>query len=485
VIGHVEQFIEEHGLLSPGETIIAAVSGGVDSMVMLHVLRTLAKKHRYRIHVVHVNHQLRGEESDEDARFVQAVCADWDVPCEPVTVDVVRERERNGRQVSVQVAARNLRYRVLVDAAKRRGAAVICTAHHANDQAETVLLRILNGTSPAGLRGIPKATERGGVRIVRPLHNVWKEEIMRYANRFAVPFRTDSSNTSLKYVRNQVRFRVLPYLEKEYNKNIQQRLYQLGTLAEAEDAFLDGEAKKVFSQVVSVIGEGCVSAGVKELLALPLALQRRVITLILYCLGGQTFPWAFVHVEAVRRLLLNRSPGAIIDLPRNIRARREYDFLHVFQCAEPAAMLGKGPVHISRVLTIPGNTPVPELGVSVETVLEEVGETGLPECPRHAWEACFDYDAMAGLPVAIRNRLPGDTMRPRGFSGTKKLKKLFMESHIPKHRRDRWPILTVGNEIVWLVGIRRGSGYEVTRDTQRVLRIRVTPPGDASTMGWR
>jgi tRNA(Ile)-lysidine synthase len=460
----IKSTIEEHRLLSPGEHVLVAVSGGADSMALLFLLKQLAPEFSLTLSVGHVEHGLRGEESRADEAFVREWAARWDVPVYVGRFDVPAYAKERG--VSFEVAAREVRYKYLRDTAAAIGARKIAFAHHANDQVETILMRFLRGTSPTGLSGIPLIRDMNGIQIIRPLLYIWKNEIEDFCRKEGIDYRTDSSNRSVKYFRNKIRLNLLPHLEHEYNKNVQKVIYQLGEIQRDEDRYMEEEAGKALERVTKAREKGRYTLDNAAMRMLPVALQRRVIKLILYYLSEHTREWESAHIEGIRRLIHGDAPHAQVDLAQHIRAYREYHLLHMVCRKEEPSLLFTGAVP----LRIPGRTEIPELGIRVDAFLID----GAHASPDSEWEARFDYDRLACHPLEIRTRRAGDVLRPFGMTGTKKIKDLLMEAKVPRRDRDRWPLLIWNDQIEWVIGIRRGRGAVVTPNTRRTLCIRVT-----------
>lgn len=476
----VRQAIKDGRLLEKGERILVGVSGGADSVALLTVLHELSGEEGWELHVAHVEHGLRGEESLADAEFVKRLCGELRLPFHLGQPDVKNFARK--KRVSIQVAARELRYAFFLETARAVGAAKLALAHHADDQAETVLMRILRGTSVSGLAGIPLRRQLDGLEIVRPLLDVWRDEIEEYCARAQIRYRTDSSNALTGYFRNKIRLQLMPLLRAEYNENVKKALVQLGKIASAEDEYLTERAARLLEQAVAGKSSRTATLKVRVVLNAPLALQRRAITLILYYLCGHTKEWEAKHIEQILELAAHSMPSARIHLPGGIQAWRQYDLLHI----------GKREEMISSADAIRVTLPVPRqfrdsngklqffevpglnLRGSIELLEGAVASAG-------PWEAVFDYDAVRGRAFQIRTRRRGDIMRPLGMTGTKRLKEVFMEARIPREQRDLWPIWVLGEEIAWVTGIRRGNVAIVHAQTRQTLRVRVNMQSSSVT----
>ena len=292
-LSELTELAREEKLWSQGDTLVVAVSGGPDSMALLHLLHRLSAPERLKLVAAHVDHGFRGEESAREAETVRQYAAMLGVPCESTFIDMpayIEESRMNG-----QAASREKRYAYLHGVARTYGASRIALAHHADDQAETVLMRIVRGTGLGGLAGIPISRSEKNVELIRPLLRKYKADILRYCDLWAVPYSFDSSNGHKHYFRNVVRLDILPYLSA-HNPQFPQSLVRLAELAAAEDDWLAQETKAVYERHVLPHREGC-QLNRKALLGLHVALQRRLIKLILSYIGLETETTSFESVE--------------------------------------------------------------------------------------------------------------------------------------------------------------------------------------------
>jgi tRNA(Ile)-lysidine synthase len=477
VLARVRETIKKERLFQTGDCVVVAVSGGLDSMVLFDVLCELAEEWRLKLVVAHVDHGLRGEDSARDALFVKERAQARGVPFYEKKADVAAYARE--RKLSTQVAAREVRYAFLAEVAQKVGAVSIATAHHADDQAETVLMRVLRGTSMRGLAGIPvRRPAEDGLVYVRPLLKVWRSEIMAYARERGIVHREDASNASVKYLRNKIRIQLLPRLAEEYNAGVKTALVQLAELAREDDLYLMQEAEKALTAILTKKTSNIVAVDGKRLAVMPLPLQRRVITLILYYLRGNTSQWEQIHIESVRSLLENRYPSSRVSLPDGLTAWREYDLLVLGE--RRALPDAAGSVQLSDVLTSAGVHTLTAYGFTFVARVED----GVPSRGRDRWVVQFDADELSGSSIYIRTWVTGDVMRPLGLSGTKKLSDVFIDAKVPKSERLSWPLLVIDDEIAWAVGLCRGAQAPITAKTQRTLIVHATPTYSISNTGW-
>lgn len=453
------RFIESRRLLQPGMRVVVGVSGGVDSVALLHVLKELAPL-SLTLHVAHLNHLLRPE-AGEDARFVQRLAHSWGIPVTIGYADV--KRIAAVKRTGIEAAGRLARYSFLRHVARGVGADRIAVAHHAGDRVETILLNLLRGTGPSGLSGIPV---RNG-DVVRPLLCVTRDEIEAYCRGVGLSWRVDPSNLSTDYQRNRIRHQLLPFLKREFNPRVEDALLRMGDIIEEEDAFLNDYALKAGRKLVKEIGEGEVRLDLPGFLELPHPVRRRLLRAAVMAAAGRLEDLGFLHVEECLHLLLEGAVGGELHLPGGLRIRKSY---RDFTISKDEKTFVKKPF-VERQIAVPGQTPLPELGFTVSAwVIERDGgwSTDLPDFRNSGLKACFDYDQIR-LPLLVRTRRPGDRMRPFGMDGSKKLKKLFGELKIPREERDRIPLVASDGEIYWAVGCRRSRDALVTPETRRVL----------------
>jgi len=341
MINKVKNWIERNHLIVGGDRVLAACSGGPDSVVLVHILHALTGDLGFQLKVAHVDHMLRGEASRADAAFVEAMCRSMGIPCYCTAVDVRREVRRGGG--SEEEVARKLRYAFLQQVAAEWGGAKIATGHHLDDQAETVLINLLRGAGSTGLRGMqPK-----NGNIIRPLLNVSRVEIVDYCRQQQLAYRIDQSNFTTDYLRNRLRWELLPLLERDYNPNIKEILWRTALLAADEHDFLRQQAGKFWPELVTETADKLIIDTLR-LSSLHIALQREILRLAIEKKRGSLTGITFLHVEKLIWLNENGRVGAIIELPGGILALKSYNRI------ELAAELPGSP--LGESIPPPGNT---------------------------------------------------------------------------------------------------------------------------------
>ncbi len=469
--------------------IVLGVSGGVDSVCLLHVTADLAPRYGLRPHVVHVHHGLRGAEADEDAAFVEAEARRLGLPVTVVRVDVARAAQAPG--VSVEEAARQWRYAVLGREARRVAARWVAVAHHADDQVETVLMHLLRGAGLAGLRGMLPVTWYGHLRLplvppaerpdpadlwlVRPLLYTPRAAIASWVEARGLSYRFDRSNLDTTFFRNRLRHEVLPMLE-QVNPQVRHALFALAELAAADFDLLQALAREAWLSVHRGEGAGWVRFDLAGWRALPLALRRGVLRDAVMYLRRELRDVGFGQVERARRFLEDprQQAGAECTLPAGLVVRREY---RTFLVAE--ADVGTAPWAVPQVTAAVTVSGPGQYALSPEWVMdvalldrEAVGDAWRRNPDR--WTAYFDADALA-WPLVVRPRQPGERLRPLGMQGKRVLiSDLLANAKVPRWTRERWPVLAdARGEGLWVVGVRQADVGRITPATRRVLVVRV------------
>ncbi|SDS77861.1 tRNA(Ile)-lysidine synthase [Paenibacillaceae bacterium GAS479] len=477
VLQELSRMGTEERLWERGDTVLVAVSGGPDSMALLHALHTYAERLGVRVTAAHANHGFRPEESLLEAQGVRRFCEELGIPCHIAELHVPGYlREHGGNK---QAAARELRYRFLHEAAARVGAARIAFAHHADDQAETVLMRVLRGTAPSGLGGIPLRRREEKVELIRPLLRITKPDLAAYCKHWTIPYYMDSSNYSTDYFRNAVRLEALPYLES-FNGRLSSSLCRLAEAASAESDYLTAQTEELFSSMVSSEKAGLTMSGA-DLAGLHVALQRRLIKLILDYLALEKEPTGFDEVEHIRLGALAEAPvNWRIDLSRGLRFHREYGRLKWTRRSEE-------PQDGYEILIAEphGGLELAEAGMRLEFSMAAILREGDAVVPKGAGPltAFFNLDELL-LPLRVRSRRDGDRMSPLGLNGTKKVQDMFVDAKVPPSLRPSVPLVCDANDrILWIPGIRRSAHATAGEGTRRLLRIdaqRIAPPNPSS-----
>jgi len=461
LFSRVKSTIELHKMILPGDTIFVGVSGGADSVALLHLLNRLKEELCFKLYAGHLNHMFRGEEAEGDARLVESLSQQWNIPLVNESFNVPEYLRRHNR--STQEGAREVRYLFFEKSAEIIGANRVALGHHADDQAETVLLNLIRGSGTSGLRGIPPVREG---RYIRPLLYTRRDQIEFYCKSLGIPYRTDSSNLKTFYLRNRIRLELIPLLEEKYNPAVVKSLNRLAGIARDEDEYLDSVARVAFGDVVKHQEIGKVIISIEKMEYLSTAIKRRVIRTACLELAGFGGLPTFDHVEAALKLAFSQCRQGKIDLPGGLRLVKKYRFLEI--------ITDKGQCQIlfyQHRIQVPGFTAIPEIGRAIAAETLEVSRAGDPRQYSYN-EALLDLDSILG-PVFVRKRMDGDSFFPLGMNGKTKLKKFFIDLKVPREHRDAIPIVTCGNDIVWVAGFRTDRRFCVTEKTGRCLHLKL------------
>ncbi|HXJ93036.1 MAG TPA: tRNA lysidine(34) synthetase TilS [Terriglobia bacterium] len=455
--------VKRAGLFHPGDRVGVAVSGGPDSMLLLDFMKEYSPEAGLTLAVLHFNHRLRGAESDEDERFVRtgAERLGIDFLCSGAPVkELARERKMN-----IESVARELRYRFFGSFLREGKLNKVATAHTANDQAETVLLRLLRGTGTRGLGGIRLVVQVPGGQVVRPFLGLTRPEVEAEVARRAIVFRTDASNLDASLARNRVRQQVLPLLSREFNPGVVRTLAAFADRALADEAFLDAQSRQCADELV-VQASGALTINCRRLNELPSAIARRVLrqgleqlrTLSTESQGAPRL-WdsrpAVTHaeIESVSHLASIGQSGKRLRLGGDIMVRREFDLLIIEKPQNQAAFPETPHRHkFAYPLQLPADVAVSELGLRLKFRLADMGGTLAAKTEYTGWNGVWLDAGCVSARLILRNWRPGDRVGPAASARPLKLKELFQRRRIPSWQRPYWPVLEAANEIIWAKG---------------------------------
>ncbi|CAB1064849.1 tRNA(Ile)-lysidine synthetase (EC [Olavius sp. associated proteobacterium Delta 1] len=468
ILRTVKQTIATHRMLAADDSVLIAVSGGPDSVTLAHVMHTLNEEHPRRSAIAHLNHCLRQKDSDRDAEFVAELARRLNLPCYIEKKDV-RHFQRSAH-LSLEEAARKMRYGFFEEISARNGFNKIAIGHHSNDNAELVLMNLLRGSGPLGLSGI--APVRGG-KIVRPLIQLKRSEIIDYIAEKKLLFVTDASNTDLSFRRNRIRHQLIPELEKAYNPAIIEALNRLATIMRAEDQWLENILSKDFNKCISVKGPDAVSIDLGRLERLAASAKRRIIRRAILSVKMDLRRITLAHIDAVLNLI-DKSPAAgCLNLPDGIRVRLRSADLTINNRKSDASVScdgsdGSAVIDYQYTIAPPGALFIQEARATIK--LAELGADDLPDFNTIGKNlAFFDMDRLQ-FPLVVRNPRPGDRFSPLGVNGTQKVKKYFIDNKIPRPQRRLCPLLLNAGKIIWLAGHRIDNCVKVVSATRRILK---------------
>lgn len=444
--------IQKYRMLSTGDNVLVAVSGGPDSVALLHFLKRIEPIYNLSLHVFHLNHEIRGKEADEDAKFVAELAARLAVPATLESYDVPALMKRE--KLSLEEAAREARYRLMDQLAVELKVDRIALAHHADDQVETFLMRLIRG---AGLEGLGAMLPVRGIYI-RPFIEVSKSDILRYIEDNGLTYRIDASNEDLSILRNRVRSELVPLLTS-YNPQFKGSLLKTIEIVREDQAHLNTLTDGVFD-LLAETGDGIVRLNIQGMEAQPVSLKRRLVRKCIKWVKGDLRGIEFKHAEAILDALKRVPVQFEMELPGGIIVFTEYEDL-VFARKQLLEILTLEPVK----LAVPGITHVEPLGIEIEAQYRDTRDLTFEG---DGDVAHLDADKL-GETFEVRTRKPGDIFVPFGMMGEKKLQDFFVDQKVPRRQRDRVPIVTAGAHIVWVAGFRIDERFRVTAQTRRVL----------------
>jgi tRNA(Ile)-lysidine synthase len=440
-----------------GDRVGVAVSGGPDSILLLAFMTQLAREVGLTLAAVHFNHHLRGPESDADELFVGERAVELGIDCLHGEADVARAAREKHR--NLEATARNLRYRFFFSLLAPGRLDKLVTAHTANDQAETVLLRLLRGTGTRGLGGIYPVLEG---KIVRPFLNITRAEIERELRERKLEWRLDSTNLNPQFRRNKIRMELLPWLRKEFNSEIISSLKELADRARDDEEYLEQQARERAG--AWRVREGAEERiPVRSLTEFPPAVARRVLRQMILAVRGNLRGITYQHVESLRRLVAVAQSGRKIVLPGGCEARKDFDWLII---APPQPISHQSNSEYCFPLKIPGEVFIPQLGLTFQFKI--IGPGAPPEAYNRYGAAGLDPLKLSG-PLVLRNWRAGDRFWMSGSRKIRNLKDIFFERKIPLRRRKLWPVLACGEKIVWVRDLAPAHGVAASDDSERIL----------------
>jgi tRNA(Ile)-lysidine synthase len=460
-LNQVKRTIDRYGLLKEGDRLIVGVSAGVDSMVLLHLLNACRDAFHLSLVVAHVNHGLRPQEAEQEAELVRKESERLGLLFEYGPYHVKEFQELAG--LSTQEAARRIRFHFFYDLLRKHHAQKIVLGHNANDQAETILLRLIRGSGLQGLKGILPIREG---KVIRPLLETWRSEIEAFALGEKIPFLVDSSNVREAYLRNRIRLSLIPMIERDYQPKFKEILLRTSAILREENDYLERGAEEAYGRIVRQEGEG-LSFKFSEYRALHPAIQWRVAKRIFETVcdrGETTEDEEGPDVRQIYQKLHSSSPSFLLELARGVWLEKRYDLVS----AGKRGIRAFPPFEVE--LISPGRIFIEEIGR--EVVIEEMGRDQFSFDMASGDTAFLDLEKLR-FPLRMRNFMPGDRFCPLGVHGRQKVKDFFIDHKVPRIDRPRIPLLISGEVIAWIVGFRIDERVKVTEKTNRVLKVRV------------
>jgi tRNA(Ile)-lysidine synthase len=475
VLQKVARTILRHNMFSKGDSVLTGVSGGPDSVALLHILVHLAPEWELTIGIAHLNHSLRGAESDRDADFVAELAASLNLPCYSEAIHI--RNDPAFRKLSLEAAARQVRYDFFDRISRRNGYHKIAIGHHRDDNAELMLMFLFRGSGPLGFSGIPPVREG---KFVRPLISIGRNELVAFLDENEITYQVDKSNRDMRFLRNRIRHETIPYIQACCNPGIIETLNRFSEIVRSEDEWMNEIIQPICDKLLVSAGQHQLELAISALTALPEAVMRRVIRTAIVRIKGNLLRISFSHIEAVRELAERQQYPALLMLPDGIRIQRNKNLLTFCQM-EDALRSSRREIRrapLSFFYSVSG--PVAAAAVTISETGAQLIFSEIPIRSGRMEElsekiALLDLDKLE-FPLILRNIRPGDRFSPLGVAGTQKIQKYFIDHKIDRTERQQCPVLLSGNEIVWLAGHRISNRFKITPSTRRVLRIEIRRP---------
>ncbi|WP_251860668.1 tRNA lysidine(34) synthetase TilS [Clostridium sp. Marseille-Q2269] len=446
--------IKKYNMIEVNDKIIVGVSGGPDSICLLHILCLLKDELKIKdIYVAHINHGVRGIESDADEKYVENFCYTNNIRFFSKTIDMNKIAKEKG--ISSESAGREARYDFFNYLKKELGAQKIATAHNANDQAETVLMRLMRGTGLQGLVGINPI--RDGIYI-RPLINVLRRDIEDYCKKNKLNPRIDKTNLQSIYTRNKIRLELIPYIKDNFNEDIVSTLCRFSNIVCKDNSYLEDIAKDKFKIYCTKKEQKIIID--KRIFLEHESISTRILREAVFYINSNLYNIEMKHIYDILQLSSNTT-GKFVNLPNNIKAENIYGDVHLYKEKEY-----KNQTNNIQYRLIIGDNKVEDLNINLKicSVKDYNGNN-------NKYVQCFDYDKISTDEIYLRNRKNGDKFTPLGMKGSKKLKDFFIDIKIPREERDRAKLICFGKEIAWIIGCRISNNFKVDENTKNILEI--------------
>lgn len=451
--------IKKYNMIEKGDKIIVGVSGGPDSMCLLHLLYSLREDLRIKeIFVAHINHCIRGKEADEDEKFVENFCLQNNIKFFSKRANINKLAKEKG--VSSESIGREIRYSFFYELKEKLNAQKIALAHNCNDQAETVLMRIMRGTGLEGLGGI-KAIREG--IYIRPLISVLRKDIENYCDSNNLKPRIDRTNLETIYTRNKIRLQLIPFIKENFNEDIIGTLNKLSLSVSKDNEYLKEIANEKYKIYCDRKGKKVIIS--KEAFLQPEAILSRIIRKVFYNIKGNLYNFESKHISDIINIQKSET-GKSIMLPDNIKAENVYKDIHIFINGK-----NKKEKELSFYNLKLGDNYLKKLDILVKLNLVNIFYKDNYKNKDNELVQYFDFDKVNTKDIILRNRKPGDKFTPLGMKGNKKLKDLFIDLKIPREERDKINIICFKDEIAWITGYRTSNKFKVDKDTKNILQI--------------
>ncbi|MDK2828569.1 MAG: tRNA(Ile)-lysidine synthase [Clostridium butyricum] len=450
-------YIKDNNLIKSGDKVLVALSGGPDSVCLLNILYNLKAELNIEVGAAHLNHLLRDKDAFEDEEYVKTLCKSLDIPCFVKRVDI--NKYSKDKKMSSEMAGREARYNFFDDIVKDEGYTKIATAHNANDQAETILFRLMRGSGIEGLCGIKVRRDK----IIRPILCLSRKEVEEYIEINNLKPRIDKTNFEKIYNRNKIRLDMIPYIKENFNEDIIQTLNRMSVLLQKDNEFIENSARSFYEK--HCIEQSDYFIIKKEMFDNKEAVVTRVIRYALTNFSKTHYDFEMKHIYEICNLAKNNS-GKAIDLPNKIYAENIYGDIYIKERininnidVKQEIVVNKNEINGKKIFF---NNENIEFSLLKNDSNLDLNQNNLIKY--------FDFDKINDS-ISLRKRKNGDKIIPLGMKGSKKIKDLFIDMKVPKEERDCIPLLCFDENISWIVGIRVSEEYKITNKTKNILRV--------------
>jgi tRNA(Ile)-lysidine synthase len=471
----VKDTISSHSMFHPDDSVLVGVSGGPDSIALIHVLLTIAPIFPLKLGIAHLNHSLRKKESDRDEEFVASLAQTLGLPCYIKRENVVEYQRKH--RLSLEEAGRHLRYSFFDEIAEKNRFDKIALGHHCDDNAELILMYLFRGTGPLGISGIPPVRDR---RIVRPLIKITRPEIIKFLAEKRLTYVSDQSNTDTRYLRNRIRHQLMPLLKQHYNPKIAESLNRLASITQSEEEWIEEIINPMFENSVLALQNSKIILSIAELAEMHTAAQKRIIRRAIVRIKGDLKRITLAHLDAIMNLLKSGPLDGRLDLPARIMVRRDNEFLSISKEKKPLRDLRDPETRpdekqrrMEKLLfeyniLKPGSLYIKETGIRLK--FSEIRDAKLEDiCNAGHQVAFFDMKTIS-FPLVVRNSRPGDCFTPLGMTGTQKVKKFFVNKKVSLTDRLMCPVVLSKGKLIWVVGHRIDDSVRVKSSTGSMLK---------------
>jgi len=477
LIQKAEEAVAEYNMLQESDSVLVGVSGGADSVALVHVLKEIAPIFSIKLGIAHLNHSLRGNESDADAGFVVSLSEKLNLPCYTAKEDIVEYKNKHG--FSLEEAGRRVRYAFFENIAQREGFNKIALGHTSDDNAELVLMYLIRGSGPLGISGIPpvRGVFKTNLLIIRPFIKTARSDIINYISAKRLSYVVDKSNMDMKYLRNKIRHNLIPELKENYNPKIVETINRLASIMRSEDEWMENELKSILNKNILFAENNRIVLSVSGMNALHPAAKRRITRSAIEKVKGNLRRISYSHVELVAAQLVSDSDSWSLDLPDRIRVTRIGKELIVSKEEKNLRNLSSkrsvnNKAFFEYVINKPGFIVAEKEGFNIS--FSEIKNMNLSEiCHAGRGVAFFDMEKIS-FPVIIRNYLPGDRFTPLGMQGSQKIAEYLINNKVPRENRIKYPVVISNGKIIWLAGFVIDDSVRVTSGTGKVLKAELS-----------